>query len=35
MKAKAQKIAEGVYWIGVLDWGFKIIPWIHTRWYYL
>lgn len=20
MKAKAQKIAEGVYWIGVIDW---------------
>ena len=23
MKANAQKIAEGVYWIGVLDWDLR------------
>ena len=23
MKAKAQKIGEGVYWIGVLDWDLR------------
>ena len=23
MKAKAQKIAEGVYWIGVIDWDLR------------
>ena len=33
MKANAQKIADGVYWVGVLDWDLRtyhgwLNPWI-------